>query len=190
MCSLLNKTFQCIFHNFYYVLFIFRNEEYNKEILIDIAVDFVKIILDNKIYIKEDFAEEIILTFLTDSDIKMWMAEITEIIIYGEVITGELYVSSLEQKIQIHQKCISIDITCNTITDHVENCLKWALFNINLLNNLCLKFINEYETEKSSIEQFSIHDLNLPGIINILINIIYSIILGKMYSKYYKSVSN
>lgn len=164
-----------------------QNEEYNKEILIDIAVDFVKIILDNKIYIKEDFAEEIILTFLTDSDIKMWMAEITGIIIYGEVITGELYVSSLEQKIQIHQKCISIDITCNTITDHVENCLKWALFNINLLNNLCLKFINEYETEKSSIEQFSIHDLNLPGIINILINIIYSIILGKMYSKYYKS---
>ncbi|XP_043579866.1 E3 ubiquitin-protein ligase listerin [Bombus pyrosoma] len=160
-----------------------RNEEYDKQILVDIAVDFLETILDSGIF----YAEEIILTFLTDSDIITWIAETTGIIIYGEVITGELHVSSLDQNIQIHQKCMSIDLTSNTITDNTESCLKWALFNINLLNNLCLRSISKCKSEESSTEELLIHNLNLPGATNLLINVIYSIILGEIYSKHYKS---
>ncbi|XP_017758583.1 PREDICTED: E3 ubiquitin-protein ligase listerin [Eufriesea mexicana] len=163
-----------------------QNEELNKEILVDIAVDFLEIILDNEVYVQEDCAEEIILTFLTDSDITTWMTEMTEIIIYGEVITGALYVTSLHQKIQIHQKYLSIDITNNIVTDNIGNCLQWALFNINLLNNLCLRSNNKCETETSNVEKLFIHNLNLPGVINLLINVIYTIILGEIYSKHYK----
>ena len=161
-----------------------RNEEHNKEILVDVAVDFVEIILD------VSYAEEIILAFLTNSDITTWIAETTGIIIYGEVITGELHVSSLDQNIQIRQKCMSIDLTNDTITDNTENCLKWALFNVNILNNLYLRSINKYESEESNIEKLLIHNLDLPGVTNLLIDIIHSIILGEIYSKYYKSVSD
>ena len=162
-----------------------RNEEHNKKILVDVAVDFIEIILDDDV----SYAEEIILTFLTNSDITTWIAETTGIIIYGEVITGELHVSSLDQNIQIHQKCMPIDLTNDTVTDNTENCLKWALFNMNILNNLCLKSINKYELEESNIKKLLIHNLDLPKVINLLIDIIYSIILGEIYSKYYKSVS-
>ncbi|CAK9795315.1 E3 ubiquitin-protein ligase listerin [Anthophora quadrimaculata] len=162
------------------------NEESNKEILVDIAVDFLEIIINEEAYIKEDYAEEIILTFLIDSNITMWTAEATGIIVYGEVITGKLYVPSLDQNVQIHQKCMSIDLTSNTVTDNVENCLKWALFNINLLNNLCSRSANEIKLE-SSAEELLVHNLDLPGIINLVINVIYSIILGQIYSTYYKS---
>ncbi|KAK1131911.1 hypothetical protein K0M31_016058 [Melipona bicolor] len=159
------------------------NEEHNKEILVDVAVNFVEIILDDDV----SYAEEIILAFLTNSDITTWIAETTGIIIYGEVITGELHVSSLDQNIQIRQKCMSIDLTNDTITDNTENCLKWALFNVNILNNLYLRSINKYELEESNIEKLLIHNLDLPGVINLLIDIIHSIILGEIYSKYYKS---
>ena len=82
-----------------------------------------------------------------------------------------------------------IDLTNDTVTDNTENCLKWALFNMNILNNLCLKSINKYELEESNIKKLLIHNLDLPKVINLLIDIIYSIILGEIYSKYYKSVS-
>lgn len=182
ICSLFIKYFNPLF-----IIFSLcsRNEEYDKEILVNIAVDFLETILDSGIF----YAEEIILTFLTDSDITTWIAETTGIIIYGEVITGELHVSSLDQNIQIHQKCMSIDLTSNTITDNTESCLKWALFNINLLNNLCLRSISKCKTEESSTEELLIHNLNLPGATNLLITVIYSIILGELYSKHYKSVS-
>ncbi|KOX73030.1 E3 ubiquitin-protein ligase listerin [Melipona quadrifasciata] len=46
------------------------NEEHNKEILVDVAVNFVEIILDDDV----SYAEEIILAFLTNSDITTWIA--------------------------------------------------------------------------------------------------------------------
>ncbi|KAF3422393.1 hypothetical protein E2986_12015 [Frieseomelitta varia] len=104
------------------------------------------------------------------------------LIIYGEVITGKLHLSSFDQNKKIDQKCVSADLTSETIIDNVKNCLKWALLNIDILNNLCLRSVN-------GIERLLIHNVDLPGITNSLINIIYSIILGEIYTKYYKSVS-
>ena len=77
---------------------------------------------------------------------------------------------------------MSTDLTSDTIVDNVKNCLKWALLNIDILNNLCLRSVN-------GIERLLIHNVDLPGITNSLISVIYSIILGEIYIKYYKSVS-
>ncbi|KOC69982.1 E3 ubiquitin-protein ligase listerin [Habropoda laboriosa] len=166
------------------------NEEHNREMLVDIAVDFLEIIINDEACTREDYAEEIILTFLIDSNITTWTAEATGIIMYGEVITGKLYVPNLDQNIGIHEKCRSVDLTDNTVTDNVENCLKWALFNINLLNNLCLRSANETELEEFNSEKLLIQYLDLPGITNLIINVAYSIVLGQVYCNYYKSTKN
>ena len=118
---------------------------------------------------------------MKNSDITTWISQTTRLIIYGEVITGKLHLS-FDQNKKIDQKCVSTDLTSETIIDNVKNCLKWALLNIDILNNLCLRSVN-------GIERLLIHNVNLPGITNSLINVIYSIILGEIYTKYYKSVS-
>ena len=52
--------------------------------------------------------------------------------------------------------------------------------NIDILNNLCLR----------AVERLLTHNIDLPRrFTNLLINIIYSIILGEIYTKYYKSAS-
>ncbi|XP_034174521.2 E3 ubiquitin-protein ligase listerin [Osmia lignaria lignaria] len=163
------------------------NEEHVKEVIVNTAVDFVEIMIDNNIYTNEEYTKEIMLAFLIDNDITVWMAEVTGIIVYGEVISGKLYVSSLDQKIEIYQKCTSIELTNNAIVDNTENCLKWALFNINLLSNLCSISTNKIREEESDDEKVLIHSLNLPGVTSLLINVIHSIILGQIYSSHYKS---
>ncbi|XP_043265520.1 E3 ubiquitin-protein ligase listerin [Colletes gigas] len=170
------------------------SEEHTKEILVGIAADFLEVIINNQVYINEDYEQEIILTFLTDVNINAWMADVTGIIMYGEVISGKLYVSTLDQRIQIYQNSMSIDLISTTVIDNTENCLKWALFNANLLNNLCLRLKNRDEEEdegkETNIEKSLIHNMNLPGVTNLLINIIYTIILGRIYTNYYKSTKH
>ena len=51
--------------------------------------------------------------------------------------------------------------------------------NVDILNNLRLR----------SGERLLTHNVDLPGVTNLFVNIIYSIILGEIYTKYYKSVS-
>lgn len=65
--------------------------------LVNIAADFLEILFNNEIHVAEDYAKEIILTFLTDSNMITWMADVTGLIVYGEVITGKLYVSILDR---------------------------------------------------------------------------------------------
>ncbi|XP_012139948.1 E3 ubiquitin-protein ligase listerin [Megachile rotundata] len=166
------------------------NEEHIKEVIVDIAVDFVEIVINNKIYENDEQAKEIILTFLIDDDIITRMTEVTGIIVYGDVLCGKLYVSSLDQKIQIHQESMSIELTSGTVIDNTENCLKWALFNINLLSNLCLISIKKDKEKEADYEKVLIHYVNLPGVTNLLMNILYSIILGQIYSSHYKSTKH
>ncbi|XP_076246293.1 E3 ubiquitin-protein ligase listerin [Calliopsis andreniformis] len=161
------------------------SKNHSEEMLVDVAADFLEIMLNNEIHIEEAYVEEIILTFLTDTDIMTWIAEITDIILYGEVISGKLYVSTVDQKIEIYKKSMSIDLTNNIVVDNTENGLKWALFTTNLLKSLCLRSANKSEEE--STENVLKYNINSPGIISILINIIYLIILGQIYGDHYKS---
>ncbi|XP_031845099.2 E3 ubiquitin-protein ligase listerin [Nomia melanderi] len=153
------------------------NEEQTKEILVDIASDFLEIIYNNKNHEEEDYVKETILTFLTSSDIRRWLVEVAGIVLYGEVMTGRFMLESvLDRSVQIFQERIPDELTNNTIIDNTENCLKWALFNANLLKNICL--IKEIGL---------IQNINLPGITNLIADVIYSIVLGQIYIKHYKS---
>ncbi|KAL6254811.1 hypothetical protein P5V15_014145 [Pogonomyrmex californicus] len=164
---------------------------FSKNILIDLATDILEVIIDN---IKTYCIEETILLFLTASDIKLWIEETTVIAIYGEVLTGNLYMSNMEKKIQILQQLISINITNDIVSDNTINCLLWALFTTNLLNNLYKRLKNsnseDVNISLNSERNFELNDLNLPGITEILINIIYVVSIADIYSKHYTSTKH
>lgn len=166
-----------------------------KAILVDLATDVLEVIINNIDNTKSDCIEETIMLFLTASDIKLWIGETTAIAIYSEVLTGHLYMSNVKKKIQILQQPISIDITNDIVSDNTTNCLSWALFITNLLNNLYKRLKssdseNANTSSDSEEENFELNDLNLPGITEILINIIYVTSIADIYSEHYKSTKH
>lgn len=159
-----------------------------KDILVNLAADVLEIIINNN-NINSHCINEIILLFLTASDIKSWIAEATTIAIYGEIITGNLYVSNVENKIKIFEHYTSIDVTNDIISDNMTNCLSWALFITDLLNNLYKRLRNSIhvgDTFSDSSENLELYDLNLPGITEILINIMHVTSIAEIYNKHYK----
>lgn len=167
----------------------YRHEADVKDLLVDIATDFLEVIIKNEIYIntvdmKVECAKEVLSTFLTESNISTWMAEVTEIVIYAEVITGHLYVSKPQQEIRACHYTAIINLTDNVLTDNTENCLMWALFVTKLLSNFYLRCEQE-NVDENEIE----NQIVIPGFTEILINIIHSVTLGHIYVNYYKSVS-
>ncbi|KAF7402902.1 hypothetical protein HZH66_005169 [Vespula vulgaris] len=158
-----------------------------KDLLVDIATDFLEVIINNEIYIntvdmKVECAKEVLSTFLTESNISTWMAEVTEIVIYAEVITGHLYVSKPQQEIRACHYTAIINLTDNVLTDNTENCFMWALFVTKLLSNFYLRCEQE-NVDENEIE----NQIVIPGFTEILINIIHSVTLGHIYVNYYKS---
>lgn len=157
-----------------------------KDLLVDIATDFLEAIINvtniNDPDTESKYGEEVLSTFLTESNISTWMAEVTGIVLYAEVVTGHLYVSSLNQKIRICHKSTCIDLTQNILVDDTENSLTWALFIIKLLNNFYIR------SEKNNINENEISNQTvIPGFTEILINIILSATLGHIYVNHYKS---
>lgn len=162
-----------------------------KYILVDLATDVLEIIINNNADDNSHGINATILLFLITFDIKLWIAEATTIAIYGEVITGNLYISNIEKKIQIFEHCMSIDITNDIISDNMTNCLLWALFTTDLLNNLYKRLgnsnITNVDTFSDSKENSELYNINLPGITEILINIIYVASIAEIYTKHYKA---
>ncbi|XP_072761402.1 E3 ubiquitin-protein ligase listerin [Anoplolepis gracilipes] len=170
------------------------NKIYNtyhvKDILVNLATDILEIIINNN-NTNAHCINETVLLFLTASDIKLWIAEATIITIYGEIITGNLYISNIEKKIQIFEHYMSINITNDIISDNMTNCLLWALFTTDLLNNLYKRLRSSNTTNVNTSldpkENLELYDLNLPGITEILINIIYVASIAEIYNKHYKT---
>lgn len=179
-----------VIHLFYSYHFIFyRHEADVKDLLVDIATDFLEVIINNEIYVntvdmKVENAKEVLSTFLTESNISTWMAEVTKIVIYAEVVTGHLYVSKPEQEIRACHHIAIINLTDNVLADNTENCLIWALFVTKLLSNLYLRCEQE-NVDENDVENQTV----IPGFTEILVNIIHSVTLGHIYVNYYKSVS-
>ncbi|XP_070157652.1 E3 ubiquitin-protein ligase listerin isoform X3 [Polyergus mexicanus] len=173
---------------------IIWNKIYNtchvKDILINLATDVLEIIINNN-NTKSHCINETILLFLTASDIKLWIAEATTIAIYGEIMTGNLYIDNIEKKIRIFDHYMSIDITNDITSDNMINCLLWALFTTDLLNNLYKRLRSSNTTDVNisldSKEGVELYDLNLPGITEILINITYVASVAEIYNKHYKA---
>lgn len=161
-----------------------------KDMLIDLATDVLNVIIKDNI--ESDCIEETILSFLMASDIELWIAEATTVAIYGEIVTGNLYVSNIEKKIQISDHYVSIDIMNDIILDNTVNCLSWALFITDLLNNLYERQISrnmhiDDTNISTNTEKNELYDFNLPEITEVLVNIIYVATIAKIYNKHYKS---
>lgn len=163
-----------------------------KDILIDLATDVLDVILNN-IGTKYGCAEELILLFLIASDIQLWIEETTAIAIYGEVLTGHLYMSNVEKEIRILQQFSSINVTKDIVSDNTANCLSWALFTTDLLNNLYKRLKNSDSDNVSSDSEeqpFELNEFYFPGITEILINIIYVVSIVDIYSKHYRAIKH
>ncbi|RLU22515.1 hypothetical protein DMN91_004793 [Ooceraea biroi] len=157
-----------------------------KDALVDLATDILEVIINGNDNAKAHCIEETVLLFLTASDIKVWIAEATVTAIYSEIVTGNLYVSSAKQNIRILQHCTSVDVTNDAISDNMANCLSWAAFTTNLLNNLYTRLTNVEGIDLSSDSEEN-RDINLPGITEILTNVMYVASIAEVYSKHYKS---
>ncbi|EFN85458.1 E3 ubiquitin-protein ligase listerin [Harpegnathos saltator] len=167
-----------------------------KDTLLDLATNLLEGIIHENDNTQSDRVEETILLFLTMSDIKLWAAEATTVAIYGEVMTGNLYMSSLETEMQIFQQRAIVDLTNDMISDSMATCLKWAVLTTDLLNNLCKKLrradVNEIDVNASSSLQENVepYDLDLPGITKILLNIVHVATVAEIYSKHYRSTQH
>jgi len=164
-----------------------------KDTLIHLATDVLEVIINDNDDVKSHCNEETILLFLTTSDIKSWIADATDIAIYGEMITGNLHILNMKQDIRILHHYTSIDVTNDTISDNMANCLLWALFTSNLLNNIYTRLDANVEDINSSNsseleDNCKSHDINLPGMTEILINLMHVTSIAELYNKHYKSV--
>ncbi|XP_011861623.1 PREDICTED: E3 ubiquitin-protein ligase listerin-like [Vollenhovia emeryi] len=164
------------------------------DVLVDLATDVLQVIIDNTGNVKSHCVEQTVLSFLTASDIKLWIGETTAVAIYGEVLTGHLYVSNVEKNIRILQQPTPIDITSDVVSDNTASCLSWASFNTDLLNNLCKRLRGSDPENNVSSDSgegsFELNDLNFPGVTDILMNIIYVVSVADMYSKHYRSTKH
>lgn len=160
--------------------------------LIDLATDILDVIVNNNKNIESDWIEEIILSFLTTRDIKLWITEATTFAMYGEIVTGNLYVSNIEEKIEIFHHGLSICTMSDTILDNAITCFSWALYITDLLNNLHKRqasldaHVDDTDISSNTKERES-YDFNLPGITEVLVDIIYVATIANIYNKHYKS---
>lgn len=161
-----------------------------KDILVDLATDVLEVIINDYHDARSDCVEETVLLFLTASDIKSWAVEATTVAIYGEIVTGNLLVSNLEREIRIFQRCVSVNIMNDAVSDHTATCLEWAVFTADLLNNLHKKLRCYDASSSESQENGRSCGLDLPGITEILMNIIHVATVAEVYSKHYKSTKH
>ncbi|KAG7213022.1 hypothetical protein KM043_002357 [Ampulex compressa] len=163
-----------------------------KDILVDLAADLLEVIVNNSVNMKVDHAREIVLTFLAESGIKTWLSEVAGIVIYAEIITGNLHISNPDQNIQICQSFVPVNLLTKGTHDNIENCLVWSVFATMLLNNL---YSRQDKEDVESSDEFNVQEtvpleLDLPGITDMLMNIVLSTVLGNMYCRHYKSTQH
>ena len=148
------------------MIFVHSNDIF-KDSLINLSTSFVDAVIKSS----EDCAKKLVITFMTELEIKKWMKDVTGIIFYGEIITGNLYASNLTQKSQMCNEVFEVDLCNANYEDNTHKCLKWAAASAKILNNVLP------------------NTADLPEISEILINLSYAATLGEVYIKHYNSVS-
>ncbi|XP_024938302.1 uncharacterized protein LOC107265048 isoform X2 [Cephus cinctus] len=181
---------------------VFNSEENQfTDILVDAATDFVEVVVNNSCNYQLNDVKDVILTFLTESNIKECITDFTKIVLHGEIMSGNLYVSQLVQKVRIGQELVSIDFSTEVFSDNIENSLRWALFSGKLQNKLLSNISEDDCNDDENDELYNVEDRNLqekycmtqhafPAIEEILTDIVYIVTLGHLYGNYYKSTEN
>lgn len=148
--------------------FMFISEMiFSKIPLINLSTKFVDAVIKSS----ESYTRKFVITFMTELEIKKWMKHVSGIIFYGEIVTGNLYVSNLKQKGQAFNEVFDVDLCNANFEDYTHKCLKWAAASTKILNNLLS------------------NTADLPEISEILINLSYAATLGEIYTNHYNCVS-
>lgn len=147
-------------------LFIFRNDIF-KEPLIKLSTSFINALIQTI----PRYTQSLVITFVTELEIQKWMKDVSGIIFYGEVVTGNLYASSLSQKAQTFDKAFNVDLSIESFEDNTLKCLKWAAASAKIFNNLLA------------------NTADFPEISSILVELSYAATLGEIYVKHYNCVS-
>lgn len=162
-----------------------NNSENNCEI--EVATDFIESVIESSGYCETEKNKEIIKLFLTELDLREWIKNFSGIVLYAEIVTGNLYKNEDKKKeeVRVWEELISFDLNDN-FKDYSEKCLKWALFTTKLLNNLLPRMHEDDRQEDSR----SLESITLSNILEVFFKVIYVFALGQIYQKYYKSAKH
>lgn len=157
--------------------------------LVDIAASFIKVLVEND----EDnkYTKEVISAFITGSKITTWLSNVTTIVLYAEVVAGNLSVVERSFDTLIGQKTVKIDLDEQYPIDNVEECVRWASFNVKLLKKLFSKNEDRENPDDDDDSKYveALQDNSMPIIKDTLTNILYVIAAGYLYGRHYTSVS-
>ena len=145
-----------------------RNDNsFMKESLTNLASNFIETLIQ----CSDKYTKNFVAAFMVESDIKKWMKDVSGIVIYGEVVNGNMYLANLKQKGVKCNEVFDIDLRSINFEDNVDKCMKWAMETTKIFN----KFLSQ--------------NVNLPDMVENLINLFYAVTLGNLYINNYKFVS-
>ncbi|XP_058790902.1 E3 ubiquitin-protein ligase listerin [Phymastichus coffea] len=136
-----------------------------KDSLIKLSTSFINALIQTK----PRYSQKLVVTFMIELEIQKWMKNVFGIVFYGELITGNLYASTLTQKAQMFDSLFDVDLSSDNFHDDTYKCLKWAAASTKIVNKLLA------------------NTADFPEISNILIELVFVATLGEMYLKHYNS---
>lgn len=115
--------------------------------------------------------KKFVITCITELDIRHWVKNVTQSILYDQVLTGKLYGPNLRMKSLFCRETFEVDLETSSSEDDIDKCLLWALAITKLLDMLL--------SDKLIFEELD----------ELVINLFYVATLCDLYFKNYKSVS-
>lgn len=156
----------------------------------DIAATFIEALVEDDD--ENEYTKDVLTAFMTGSKISAFLSNVTTIVLYAEVVSGNLSVIETCFETKIGQN-VKINLEEKYPNDNVENCVRWALFNIKLLKKLYVKEIensDSVEDDSTEIEDTESIKTNALSVIKeTSTNILYVLAMGHLYCQYYSSVS-
>ncbi|KAJ8669661.1 hypothetical protein QAD02_000920 [Eretmocerus hayati] len=147
---------------------IFLTDDVLKTGLVELAINFTNAIINTK----KDCYDKLLTKFLTVSDIRIEMEDLSVISLCAEIFSGDLAVFKLTKKSQFFNVVFKFDLTDDIREDDSLKILKWA--------TVCAKILNDL-----------LPDLpDLPEIPDIILNLSYAATLIESYTRYYNFSKN
>ncbi|XP_046596991.1 E3 ubiquitin-protein ligase listerin isoform X1 [Neodiprion lecontei] len=172
---------------------IFLSEHlYSLEKLVEIAVSFIKALVEDDD--ENEHTKNVISAFTAGSKMATWLADVTTIVLYAEVVSGNLATMETCFQTKIGQDIVKIDLEQKYPTDNIENCVRWALLNIKLLKKLFMKKSegqDDIEDDSTEVQDMDIVKVNaLPVIEETMLNILHIVATGYLYGLHYTSTKH
>ncbi|XP_046741676.1 E3 ubiquitin-protein ligase listerin isoform X2 [Diprion similis] len=164
----------------------------SSERLVEIAVSFIKALVEDDD--ENEYTKNVVAIFTAESKIADWLATVTTIVLYAEVVSGNLATMETCFQTRIGQDIIKIDLEQKYPMDNIENCVRWALLNIKLLKKLFMskcKGQDDGNDDSTEDEDMDIVKINaLPVIEETMLNILHVVATGYLYGLHYTSTKH